>query len=218
MFNKIQTFHDRYPLVGPTFWVISLQYFVTQLAVASGWPRPYSWLHNAISDLGNTACGIYGDRYVCSPYYTWMNASFIVLGATMVAGSLLIYQEFRKSRASLAGFSFMGLAGIGTILVGLFPENTISALHSLGAILPFLIGNIGLIVLGLSLDISRSFRIYSVLSGVVALVALPLFYTHNYLGLGLGGMERLTAYPQTVWLILFGMYMSRSRFRIARRR
>jgi hypothetical membrane protein len=213
MFKRIQTFHDRYPLVGPTFWLISLQYFITQIVVAAAWPRPYSWSHNAISDLGNTACGNFHDRYACSPLHNWMNASFIVLGATMIAGSLLIYQEFRKNRATAAGFSFMALAGLGTILVGLFPENAGHGLHRIGALLPFLLGNIALILFAAELNLPPRLRLYTLLSGIVALIAAPLLYTGHYLGLGLGGMERLVAYPQTIWLIVFGIYMSHNHFR-----
>jgi hypothetical membrane protein len=213
MFNRIQTFRNRYPLIGPTFWVISIQYFITQLLVTATWPRQYSWANNAISDLGNTVCGFYSERYVCSPYHTWMNSSFIVLGATMVAGSLLIDDGFRKSVASRIGFAFMTLAGLGTILVGVFPENLPGGFHTLGAALPFAIGNVGLIILGLSLDLGPKLKAYTLLSGMIALAALPLFYTGHYLGLGLGGMERVVAYPQTIWLIVFGVYISRDRFR-----
>jgi hypothetical membrane protein len=206
---RIATFTNHYPLVGPTFWIISLQYFITQIVVAAGWPWPYSWLNNTISDLGATAC----NPSVCSPYAAWMNASFIVLGCTMIAGSALIHQEFKKSRASALGFIFMGLAGFGTIMVGLFPVTTGGSLHTLGAALPFLIGNLGLVVLGLALDLPRNLKYYTLLSGLIALIALPLFYSHTYLGIGQGGMERIVAYPQTIWLIVFGLYMSENRFR-----
>lgn len=209
---RIETFHDRYPLVGPAFWIASIQFFITMLAVAIAWPTHYSVLNNTISDLGNTACGIYGGRYVCSPLHAWMNASFIVLGATMVAGSVLIYREFKKGRASATGFSFMGIGGIGTILVGVFAENTISSLHVLGASLPFLIGNLSMIILGLNLSLPKSLRVYTILSGVVSLAASLLFVTNNYLGLGIGGMERLAANLQTVWLIIFGLYISKNHF------
>lgn len=209
----IKTFNDRYPLVGPVFWMTSVQYFITQIVVAHAWTSFYSLSRNPISDLGNTACGVYSGRLVCSPLHNWMNASFVVLGLTMIAGSLLIYHEFRKSRAGAVGFNFMALAGFGTILVGLFPENTVSALHALGAALPFFIGNVGLIVLGLALDIPRAFKYYTIFSGVIALIALVLFYTNIYLGIGQGGMERITAYPQTIWLIIFGIYMSSNHFR-----
>jgi len=211
--RRMRIFNDRYPLVGPAFYAVSLQLFLTQWFVASRWPTQYSYAANVISDLGNTACGQFGDRYVCSPWYGWMNASFIVLGATMIAGSTLIYQEFRRSRASLIGFSMMAAAGFGTILVGLAAENTYPPIHATGAFLVFVFGNLAMIILGSSLQISRAFRAYSIASGVIALIALYLFMTRHYLGLGQGGMERLVAHPQTVWLTLFGLYMTRSHLR-----
>jgi hypothetical membrane protein len=210
--KKIKVFTDKYPLIGPTFWIISVQYFIVQLIVALGWPIAYNFSKDAISDLGNTVCGMYGGRYVCSPFYSWMNVSFIVLGATMIAGSTLIYQEFSKNNTNKLGFWLMALAGFGTILVGVFPENTIVYFHSFGALLPFLLGNLALLIFGFSLGLSGKFKIYTIASGIVALIALPLLLTHNYLGLGLGGMERLVAHPQTVWLIAFGFYMSKDRF------
>src|SRR5579862_784774 len=210
--KRIETFHDRYPLVGPAFWIASVQFFITMLLVALAWPTHYSILNNTISDLGNTACGVYGGRYVCSPRHAWMNVSFMVLGITMIVGSVLIYHEFRKSRGSTVGFSFMGIGGFGTILVGIFAENTISSLHVIGATLPFVIGNLALMILGFSLDMPRSLRIYTILSGVVSLAASLLFITHHYLGLGIGGMERLAANLQTVWLIVFGIYISKNHF------
>jgi hypothetical membrane protein len=211
--KKIETFTDRYPLVGPVFWITSLQFFIVQVIVRMAWATPYSLTQNTISDLGNTACGVYAGRYVCSLLHAWMNTSFIVLGITMMLGSILIYHEFRKTAASAVGFGFMALAGLGTLLVGLFAENTIASLHVLGAALPFVIGNLALLILGLALDLPRAFRYYTLISGVVSLAAFVLFITHHYVGLGIGGMERLAAHPQTIWLIAFGIYMSRSRFR-----
>jgi hypothetical membrane protein len=212
--RRIKIFTDKYPLIGPTFWIISIQYFVIQLIVALGWTVPYSFSNDTISDLGNTVCGIYSGRYVCSPYFTWMNVSFVVLGATMIAGSTLIYQEFRKNTVNKIAFILMALAGLGTILVGIFPENTISFLHYAGALLPFLLGNVALVIFGFSLGFEGKFKIYTIASGVVALIALVLFSIHIYLGLGIGGIERLVAHPQTVWLIAFGIYMSKDRFAV----
>jgi len=211
--KKIQIFTEKYPLLGPLFWIVSIQYFVIAFFVALKWENPpYSFSQNAINDLGNTVCGIYSGRYVCSPFYTWMNVSFMVLGITMIVGSVLIYQGFRKNIANRIGFTFMGLAGLGTVLVGAFPENTVKELHFIGALLPFLLGNIALLIFGFSLGLEGKFKLYTLLSGVVALIALPLFFAEEYLGLGLGGMERIVAHPQTIWLIAFGIYISRDRF------
>jgi len=172
----------------------------------------YSLRFNTISDLGNTSCGIYSGRYVCSSLHNLMNASFIMLGFTMALGSLLIYQEFRRDRGTLVGFSLMGIAGIGTILVGLFPENTVSLLHTIGASMPFILGNIALIIMSLYLLLPSPFKFYTAVSGVVALFFLILFKTGLYGPLGIGGVERIVAYPQTIWLIFFGIYMTRNHY------
>ncbi len=45
---------------------------------------------------------------------------------------------------------------------------------------------------------------FAILLGVVGLVALVLFTTGNDLGIGLGGMERMIAYPVLFWAMAFG--------------
>lgn len=212
--HRIAVFTDKYPLLGPLVWVLSIQYFAMQIRVAAAWQMGYNWSTNLISDLGNTACGPYIDRYVCSPDHVFMNASFILLGLTMAVGSLLIYTEFSGRRSSFTGFLLMGLAGVGTMLVGIFPENTIGTLHLLGAFMAFGLGNLSLVILSLALKrVRQSFRLYTFLSGVLTLTAFGLFLFHIDLGLGRGGMERLVSYPQTLWLILFGLYMTSSHVR-----
>ncbi len=211
--QAVKTFTDKYPFVGPAFWGLSIQYYIIQIVAAMAWTTHYSIRFNTISDLGNTVCGLYANRYVCSPLHNLMNASFLTLGVTMMIGAALIYQEFRETEGSKVGFSFMAIAGLGTLLVGLFPENSVNALHVLGATLPFLVGNLGLVVLGAALDLPRSLKLYTLFSGFISLIALVFFTFHIYLGLGIGGMERLTAYPQTMWLIVFGIYISSNHMR-----
>lgn len=212
MAHSIKVFTDRYPLLGPVIWILSIHYFIVQLLVSAAWTHvPYSWRYNTISDLGNTACGLTNGRFACSPLHALMNSSFIVLGLIMAIGSLLIFQEFRESRGTLTGFSLMALAGFGTVVVGLFPENTIGALHVLGASLPFLLGNLSLVILSIALyKIGPKARICTFISGFIPLLLLVPFLDGRYGLFGIGGMERLIAYPQTIWLILFGLYMSRN--------
>ena len=197
---------DHYPKLGPLIYLLSIQYFLIQIYVALQWSPSYSLSSNTISDLGNTVCGAYGGRFVCSPAHSLMNGSFILLGITMICGSLLMNRLLGKKQMTTLGFGAMATAGMGTILVGLFPENSIAALHILGAALPFLLGNVAMVLLGFSLSVPKWLRLYSVLSGGVALVALGCFVSAHYLGLGEGGLERIVAYPQTVWLIVLGTY------------
>jgi len=136
-----------------------------------------------------------------------MNISFVLLGLIILLGSWLIHFQFNKPERITVGFILFSLGGIGAILVGLFPENTIYFLHGLGSFLPFLFGNIALVVLGLSLNVSKFLRIYTILSGTIALIAFCFYITHHYLGIDEGGVERLMAFPQTIWMIVFGVYL-----------
>ncbi len=194
---------------GAIFWILSTQYYFSQFIVGLGWSNPsYSWSDNTISNLGNTGCGLYGDQFICSPQHAFMNAAFIILGITMIGGAVLLRKHLGTTRAAVAGLGCVIAAGIGSIMVGLFPENTISALHIIGAALPFTLGNIGLILLGLSLrHIPKILRWSAIIMGVIALCALMLFLTHIYLGLGIGGMERAVSFPLTIWLTLCGCYL-----------
>jgi hypothetical membrane protein len=193
---------------GPVLWLLSAQYFLVQVAVAADWPSRYSWTGNTISDLGSTRCAAQSGRPVCSPLHLLMNASFVALGLTMLAGAVLIGRRVDSgSRAATTGFACLGLAGLGTIVVGLYPENTVAGLHAGGAALPFVLGNLGVVLLGIGLRLARTLLALTFAAGVVGLIGLALFLSHTYIELGIGGMERVTAYPQDVWLIAIGAYM-----------
>ena len=101
----------------------------------------------------------------------------------------------------------MAISGAGVIMVGFFPENTVQGLHGLGAAIPFVLGNASLIILALSLKMPALLRLYSFLSGVMALLGLVAYASSHYLGLGEGGIERVVAYPQTVCLTVIGFYL-----------
>ena len=130
----------------------------------------------------------------------------------MAGGALLLYRGMLKSFVLTVGFSFIAVAGLGTIMVGLFPENTISSLHIIGAALSFAVGNVGLLFLGLATGLPRPLRLCAFLFGVTSLLALMAFLSHQYLGIGVGGMERVVAYPQTIWLIAFAVCMLKIRY------
>ncbi len=134
-----------------------------------------------------------------------MNLSFVVLGITMISGALIFAKRLNVNYYAKFGFWCMAAAGFGTILVGVFPESTIDAVHSIGASLPFVFGNLGMILIGCCMDrLPKVLRLFTILSGVLGLLALVLFIFDIYLGLGIGGMERVVAYPQTIWMIVFG--------------
>jgi hypothetical membrane protein len=201
---------------GAIAWVFAAQFFVTQVVVATAWPRPFSLKADYISDLGNTACANYPagvDHLVCSPWHAAMNTSFITLGVTMIVGALLTRAAFPPGWVRALAVALFMLAGVGVIGVGVYPENTDNARHVLGAGLNFVAGNIAMIVYGLALAQRRGrggLVAFSIFAGTTGLVATLLFVSGQYLGIGLGGMERVAAYPMTVWQIVTGVALLRT--------
>ncbi len=204
--HRAKTFNARFDWMGPTVAALSVWYLLAQIIVGwvfnpargshSGGPE-YSFVQNTISDLGNTACGQYGGAQVCSPRYILMDLSFAILGVAMAVGSLLIYREFtdsglrREKVAALLGFILLAIAGVGTILVGSFPENTNGTLHVTGAVMAIGVGNVGILLLGFALvSIAEGLRHFMLASASVSLVAAISFGMKHHFGLGAGGMKK----------------------------
>lgn len=193
-----------------------MQFFITQVVVASAWSRPFSLMADYISDLGNTACGAYpagSQHIVCSPWHVAMNISFIVLGITMTLGARFTRDAFPPGWVRNLAIALFTMAGAGVFMVGIYPENTDNARHVMGAGLNFVAGNIAMIVYGLALaqrpSQHRGLVAFSVISGTVGMLATVLLISGQFMGLGVGGMERVAAYPMTVWQIVLGVAVLR---------
>ncbi len=196
--------------LGAIVWVLAVQFFIAQIVVQSAWTTPFSLTQNFISDLGNTTCAPYppdSEMYVCSPWHFWMNASFILLGLIILVGGALVSKVFPRGRIRIVGLVLLALAGVGIMAVGLFPEDVNIAYHRLGAAAHFVLGNLAMVALGIALVQGRrpTLAVFSIVSGVVGLLATALFITNHYLGMGIGSMERLAAYPLPLWLIVAGL-------------
>jgi hypothetical membrane protein len=217
---RIRFFTDRYDWMGPVIIVLSSWYFAAQVLVAWVFRPPYSFVSNMISDLGNTAC-LPPKSGFCSPLWVVMDASIFILGLAMIVGSVLIFSEFsfskhrRERAAAMAGFACLALGGLGAILVGVVPENVNTAhLHTVGTAVVIAFGQLAILILGLVLreipDWLREFML--VTSLLVLLAGISIAGKHQF-GIGVGALERLAQYPESVWLILFGFYISRNHYR-----
>jgi hypothetical membrane protein len=198
--------------LGAVFWLVGIAvYFAVHLFVESAWTRPYSWSLNNISDLGNVKCGAWGDdaRYVCSPLHAWMNAAFLIHGAMTALGFVLTWRWWRTGIASTASRSLMMLAGIGFMLAGFAPADTNENLHVLGALMIFLLGNIGLMLAWHSVPMSLAPRVrfYPLVLGCAGLIAMMLFAGKHDLGFGPGGMERLVVSPLQLFTLTAGIFV-----------
>ena len=204
-------------VTGGACWAVGVaQYAVAQIAAAAAWTRPYSLKNNYISDLGNTACGMFHvphgtPYYVCSPDHGLMNASFAVAGVLTIAGALLLRRIWPAGHLARWALVLWILSGIGKIIVGLVPENTHIGLHLLGA-LNVPLGSVAILLL--SLAIRRTSHTISVIGIMVAAVGLAgsvlsiggeFAGSSLYLGLGVGGAERLASYPGSLWMLMIGI-------------
>ena len=153
----------------------------------------YSTSENYISDLG------------VGPSALIFNSSVFLLGVLAVSGVYFIQKAF-----SFKLFSILAaIAGIGAMGVGLFPEDA-GIIHAAFSLITFLFAGISAIA---SYRLEKPPLSYlSIMLGTMSLVALVLFSSGIYLGLGKGGMERMIAYPALLWMVGFsGHLMSDNR-------
>lgn len=206
--------------IGAILWIACLQFFLMQMLVAMAWRTPFHLTSNYISDLGAAACHFYpphSQSYVCSPWHTAMNISMTLQGFFFIGGVLLWRPATGAS--TLAGSTvrvLIILAGIGSMLVGLFPEDVTPAAHYAGAALHIVTGNLGIIALAAAADAQwRIFRVCTVAGGIIALAATCALVLGASGSLGVGTVERIAVYPIPLCLTAFGLltlgYLGRSR-------
>ncbi|QGN32520.1 DUF998 domain-containing protein [Microlunatus sp. Gsoil 973] len=204
---------DRQIRIGGAIWALLAIYFIAQAIAQAALTTPYSLIDNRVSDLGNTACGRgFGGAAICSPLHTVMNIGLVVTGILILLGLLLTRRAWPKRRLTTWGAVFLGVTGVGTVLVGLSPENVNVPLHLLGA-LNIPCGNVGLLLLGLANRRVNPWqgRLALVLSviGVLGMLSGPVLI--RLFGQGGGLSERLALYPPIVWMIMIGVAFACSR-------
>ena len=177
---------------GGIAWLLTLQFFVVEAIAASRFGGNYSRADDVISDLGTAESAA---RQV-------MNASFVVQGALIVAGALLLRPLLQRSAGQVAPL-LLGAAGAGALLVGVFPSDGSAGLHATGAVLYLVGGGLGLIALAYALR-PRSEVLGTALAllGLIGTAATVFFLAGVTRYLGEGGMERAAAYVLPVGLAL----------------
>ncbi|UCG36932.1 MAG: DUF998 domain-containing protein [Candidatus Bathyarchaeota archaeon] len=158
------------------------------IIIAEALHPAYSTSENYISDLG------------VGPAAAVFNFSVFLLGVLVALSSYFIQKTFGFSLFS----TLIVMAGIGAIGVGVFTEDA-GWIHVMFSSITFLFG--GLAVIVSSIFQRRPMSYLAIALGGLSLVALILFVSANYLGLGKGGMERLIAYPALLWAVGFGGHL-----------
>ena len=156
----------------------------------------YSVANNYVSDLGancRTTCTSVPSAYL-------FDSSIALLGLLILVGAYYLNRAYHWRPATI----MIALAGVGALGVGLFPEPTCIS-HSKISLIVFLFA--GLTALVTARFQKKPMFYFSIVLGIVTLVALLLYIPGEYLGLGAGGMERMVVYPVLVWSLGFGGHM-----------
>ena len=198
---------DREILYGRSLLFIgAAQFVVFMVVVQLAFPcisSCYNIFTNPISDLGNTSA---------SPLAMLFNYFIALFGLLLIVGILYTRGVFRKSPIEDIGVASLIVAALGAIGVGIVPENTVLAVHSMFAVIAFLFGGIGVLLVGIN-DLeqknSRLFSCYSIVSGVVPIVLLLASLSGAFQGLavsgpgfGFGAVERMIVAPILLWVFV----------------
>ena len=166
------------------------------------YPGTFSTGANEISDLGGTRPP---NSVILQPSATIFNASMVLIGVLVLAGSWFVHRAFGRRSVSIP----IAILGVGALGVGLFPGNT-GTPHAIFAMVTFISG--GIAAISAARLTSAPFRYLSFLLGAASLATLG---TYLLLGdaspmavVGIGGVERWIVYPIVLWITAFGGYLS----------
>ena len=179
-------------LGGVLFWI------AVNIAAQVVYPwANYSLSANYISDLGGT-------HHSADPWV--FNIGTTVFGLLIILSALLLPTGFPARRSSRLGLGLLAIAGLGTTGVGIVNEDLNGTIHGIVAFIAFAFSGLSLLVLAWAMRRDTrwggGYRTLTLLLGAVTLVALALFGAQEYVGLGVGGMERLIVAPTLLWGIV----------------
>lgn len=149
-----------------------------------------------------------------SPLWYVFNYSIVLLGACLLAGALWLSDFFPKGKLGTLALALFGIAGMGGAGVGVVPEDTILAIHSISALIAF--GGIAAAVLLMAVALhldgnwSKSWVIFTTLAGVSSLIGVILLELPSTgavgawaiwgSGWGFGACERLVIAGPFAWV------------------
>ena len=156
----------------------------------------YTTRNSMISDLGST---LPPNSVITQPSATIFNLAMFITGIIVLIGTYFLFRHYNNRLAAV----LIGLLGLGTLGVGLFPGN-ITPQHPIFAMLTFTSGGLSAIY---SYRLIKSpFKYLALIFGILCLFFLLTNQIFAPL-VGIGGVERWVAYPIVLWLLGFGGYL-----------
>lgn len=190
---------DYYKAAGIILLVSVVQFFIAVNLAETQYPG-YSTAKNTLSSLGGTLPPV-------EPSAIIFNTSVILLGILSLAAVYLVL----KSGGCRLFSACLILSAIGALGVGIFPEYTGST-HVFFAVITFLFGSLTVLFsyrLGLNLFMVTVSIVLGLISLFIILFGIISGFDNSLVTyLGVGGAERLLAYPTLLYFIALGGYLT----------
>lgn len=181
-----------------TFLFLGAGQFAFFVTLAEIYYPGYDVSAQAMSDLGAT-CNDGVCKFV-QPSSNIFDVTTVLLGLALVFASYYLWKGSGSKSLPL----FQLLTGAGALGIGVFNESY-GVVHVFFSAFAFFSAGIqALLVYKVA---KAPYSYFSVITGIVTLVAIVLYGTHVYLGLGQGGTERMIVYPVLIGGLAFGGYL-----------
>ena len=184
--------YDNKRIAGLLFFIASVQFVLVAIICEALYPG-YSVGQQFMSDLGNwSLAGNYAAIY---------NVSVIFSGIIGIASAYFIQRVFKNRLFT----SLLVVSDVCYVFVGVVSEDISLPVHGISGLVGLVFGLAAMIM---SYKFVKSPLSYApVILGGVTLLALVLQASGFYLGLGLGGIERLEIYTYLLWGLGFDGYL-----------
>lgn len=177
---------DKLKLTGLLLAAGAAQFILILLFLEATTPG-YNAFQNYISELGIGSTALL------------FNSSLIALGLLFLLAAILVFRTLQSTLFS----TLLGITAISAIGIGVFPMN-VAFFHTLFSYSTFFFAT--LTILSAYKVAKPPFNAVAIFLGVFTLLAMAFFISGIHLGLGIGAVERLVAYPPLLGAFLLGCY------------
>jgi len=209
--------------IGALCWVLTGQFFLAQFLAQAAFPD-YSLVRYDISLLGATSCGFFPEPSsgatgeLCSPRHAVFNLGLVLHGLLSILGAWFTRAYWPGGREASLGLACLAVGGAGAVLAGAFPFNVAITPHIIGAVMALGLPGVGLILLARVLWVRHPvFARFTVLTGTTILLG-AIGHALGGGPFGRGTVERLAAWPQTIWYMATGVLLAAGYLQEGRRK
>lgn len=180
---------DRTAHWGALALLVRPAYIAIELVVAAATTGDYSVVADSVSRLGEVGCS----AAYCSPRHELMNGAFLIFGALLAGGAVLLARSLGPWATGL-----LVVSGLSSVATGLAPLDQDATLHAIAAAPLFVAQPIALVLLGARCRNDRPGLAWALLTAGAVTAAAAALFLFSGDGPTSGALERLALWPVLV--------------------